>query len=125
MSLSSVALGLLLARIGAFVAVMPLVSARAPRSVRAGMVLVFAAFYVGPASADLVAAPPGSVREVDPIGYGLILARESLIGAAMGFAFGLFLPPGRAGRVRKGSPRAPEPDRGIPGRDCGGRAGHR
>jgi flagellar biosynthetic protein FliR len=92
---SGVALGLLLARIGAFVAVMPLFSGRAPRSVRAGMVIVLAAFYLGPASAGLGALPPGSVREVDPIRYGLVLARESLIGAAMGLAFGLFLLPAR------------------------------
>lgn len=95
MTLSSVALGLLLARIGAFVAVMPLVAARAPRTVRVGVVLVLAVFYIGPAGTALAASPPGSVREVDPIRYGLILARESLIGAAMGFAFGLFLLPGR------------------------------
>lgn len=95
MTLSSVALGLLLARIGAFVAVMPLFSTNTPRALRAGMVLVFAAFYIGPASADLVALPPGSVRDADPVRYGLVLVRESLIGAAMGFAFGLFLLPGR------------------------------
>ncbi len=95
MSISGVALGLLLARIGAFVAVMPLFSARAPRLVRAGMVIVFAAFYIGPASADLGAIPPGSVQTVDPIRYGLVLGREALIGAAMGLAFGLFLLPGR------------------------------
>ena len=95
MTLSSVALGLLLARIGAFVSVMPLFSARTPRLVRAGMVLVFAAFYIGPAAADLGNLPPGSVREVDPIRYGLVLVREALIGAAMGLAFGLFLLPGR------------------------------
>lgn len=95
MTLSSVALGLLLARIGAFVAVMPLFSARAPRLVRAGMVIVFAAFYIGPASADLGAVPPGSARDVDALRFGLVLVREALIGAAMGLAFGLFLLPGR------------------------------
>ncbi len=95
MSISGIALGLLLARIGAFVAVMPLFAARTPRLVRVGMVLVFAAFYVGPAATDLGALPPGSVQNVDPIRYGLVVFRESLIGAAMGLAFGLFLLPAR------------------------------
>ena len=95
MTISGIALGLLLARIGAFVSVMPLFSGRAPRSVRAGMVLVFAAFYVGPASADLGTLPAGSIRDVDTLRYGLVVTREALIGAAMGLAFGLFLLPGR------------------------------
>jgi flagellar biosynthesis protein FliR len=84
--------GLLLARIGAFVAVMPLFGARTPRLVRVGFVLALAAFYLS-AAPPKVAAPAGT--EIESLRYGLALARESLIGAAMGFAFGLFLLPAR------------------------------
>lgn len=95
MSVSGVALGLLFARIGAFVAVMPLFAARTPRLVRVGMTLVFTVFYVSQAAADLGKLPGGSVQTVDPVRYGLVVFREALIGAAMGFAFGLFLLPAR------------------------------
>jgi flagellar biosynthetic protein FliR len=86
--------GLLLARLGAFVAVMPLFSARTPRAVRAGFVIALAAFYLG-SSPPQASAPPAGTLEVDSLRYGLALVRESLIGAAMGFAFGLFLLPAR------------------------------
>jgi flagellar biosynthetic protein FliR len=85
--------GLLLARLGAFVGVMPLFGSRTPRAVRVGFVVALAGFYLG-------AEPPGSaVRggtiEVESFRYALALVREGLIGAAMGFAFGLFLLPAR------------------------------
>lgn len=86
--------GLLLARLGAFVAVMPLFSARTPRTVRAGLVLALAAFYLSTAPPPLEAAKPDAI-EVESLRYGLALVREALIGAAMGFAFGLFLLPAR------------------------------
>ncbi len=86
--------GLLLARLGAFVAVMPLFSARAPRLVKAGFVLALAAFYLNTAPPANI-QPPGDQLEVESLRYGLALAREALIGAAMGFAFGLFLLPAR------------------------------
>lgn len=87
--------GLLLARLGAFVAVMPLFSARTPRLVRAGFVLALAAFYLNTAPPQMEAQPNAAPVEVDSLRYGLAIAREGLIGAAMGFAFGLFLLPAR------------------------------
>jgi len=86
--------GLLLARLGAFVAVMPLFSARTPRLVRAGLVLALAAFYLNTTPPPANAPPQGPI-EVESLRYGLALTREGLIGAAMGFAFGLFLLPAR------------------------------
>lgn len=85
--------GLLLARIGAFVAVMPLFGARTPRMVRVGFVMALAAFYLS-TNPPKATAPQG-FTEIESVRYGLALARESLIGAAMGFAFGLFLLPPR------------------------------
>lgn len=95
MIISVVALGLLLARIGAFVAVFPLFANRTPRLVRVGMVLVLAVFYVTQAKASLGPLPPGTQGEIDSLCYGLVLIREAMIGTAMGLAFGLFLLPAR------------------------------
>ena len=47
------------------------------------------------------ASKEAGLPAVDPVRYGLALVRESLLGAAMGFAFGLFLLPARvAGEVQ-------------------------
>lgn len=87
--------GLLLARVGTFVAVMPPFASRTPRSVRAALAIALTAFY-------LSAIPPGwdaefakHAGEPDPVRYGLALVRESLIGASLGFVFALFLLPAR------------------------------
>ena len=83
---------LILARVGTFVAIMPLFADRSPRTVRAGLALVLAIFYftaVGPrwdASMASTARASGLV-------FATALAREALIGAVMGFAFSLFLLP--------------------------------
>ncbi|MCS6866411.1 MAG: flagellar biosynthetic protein FliR [Gemmataceae bacterium] len=84
--------GLLLARLGAFVAVMPLWGARTPRGVRIGLVVALAGFYLGSASPPQ-AGPPGVA--IDSVRYGLTLVREALLGAALGFALNLFLLPVR------------------------------
>ena len=86
--------GLLLARLGAFVAVMPLFGARTPRLVRVGFVIALAAFYLSTDPPKSEAGARGLI-EVESLRYALALAREILIGAAMGFAFGLFLLPAR------------------------------
>jgi flagellar biosynthetic protein FliR len=91
---TAIYVGLLLARIGAFVAVMPLFSARAPLLVRVGFVVALTAFYLGTAPPQMLAQPAGAL-ELESFRYGFALARETLIGAAMGFAFGLFLLPAR------------------------------
>jgi flagellar biosynthetic protein FliR len=91
---AAVYVGLLLARLGAFVAVMPLFGARTPRMVRIGFVLALAAFYLSTVPPGALTQPPGAM-EVESLRYALALAREGLIGAGLGFAFGLFLVPAR------------------------------
>ena len=95
-NVAAVYAGLLLARLGAFVAVMPLFSARTPRAIRAGFVVALAAFYLGAAPPKLAPGTPvGTVTDIESFRYALALARETLLGAAMGFVFGLFLLPAR------------------------------
>ncbi len=83
--------GLILARVGTFVAVMPLFADRAPRIVRVGLALALAVFYftaIGPKWDPAIAAAHSATWL-----YALALLREAVIGAAMGFAFSLFLLP--------------------------------
>ena len=91
----AVYVGLILARVGAFVAVFPPFAGPTPRLVRVGLAIALTAFYVGAVgpgwNADLARQP----ADVQPVVYGAALVREALIGAAMGFAFGLFLLPAR------------------------------
>jgi flagellar biosynthetic protein FliR len=88
--------GLLLARLGAFVAVMPLFGAQTPRTVRVGLALALAAFYLGTDPPKLAkGGAVGTVTEIESLRYALALVRETLLGGAMGFAFGLFLLPAR------------------------------
>lgn len=87
--------GLLLARIGAFVAVAPPFAGRTPRMVRAGFALALAAFYISAAAPTWDAAFAKQGADVHPVRYAVALIREAIIGSAMGFAFGLFLLPAR------------------------------
>jgi flagellar biosynthetic protein FliR len=83
--------GLILTRVGTFVAVMPLFADRAPRTVRAGLAVALAVFYfsaVGPRWDAAAAA-----TKANSVLFALSLGREALIGAAMGFAFSMFLLP--------------------------------
>lgn len=91
----AVYVGLILARVGAFVAVMPIFSAQTPRTVRAAFALVLTAFYVGAVAPTWDNDLAAQANDVHPLLYGLALVRESLIGVALGFAFGLFLLPAR------------------------------
>ncbi len=84
--------GLILARVGTFVAVMPLFADRAPRTVRAGLALALAVFYFS-AVAPRWDAGMASAVNTNAVSFALALGREALIGAAMGFAFSLFLLP--------------------------------
>ncbi len=87
--------GLLLARVGAFVAVMPPFAAHTPRSVRAAFALALAAFYLSAAAPTWDGAFARAASDVHPLRYALALFRETLLGASMGFAFALFLLPAR------------------------------
>lgn len=85
---------LVLARVGAFVAVMPLFSGRGtPRLVRVGLALSLSVFWL----ASLV--PPPELARLRSLGdlpwlvFGLALGREALLGALVGLLFSLFLAP--------------------------------
>lgn len=91
MEVVTVYFGLILTRIGTFVAVMPLFADRAPRLVRAGLAVALAVFYftaVGPRWDAAASTAKGT-----SLMFFLALGREALIGAAMGFAFSMFLLP--------------------------------
>lgn len=87
--------GLILARIGAFVAVLPPSAAQTPRLVRVGLALALAAFYVGTIGPGWDPDLAARAADIHPLRYAIALVRETLIGSAMGFAFGLFLLPAR------------------------------
>ena len=87
--------GLLLARIGAFVAVMPPFAARTPRTVRAAFAVVLTVFYLYSAAPHWDADFAARAADAHPLRYALALIREALLGASMGFAFALFLLPAR------------------------------
>jgi flagellar biosynthesis protein FliR len=89
-------IGLILARVGVFVAVMPPFANRTPRTVRAAFAIALTAFYFGSATPACDAAFLAAAQvEIHPVRYAIALLRESLIGASMGFAFALFLLPAR------------------------------
>jgi flagellar biosynthetic protein FliR len=89
-------LGLVVARVGTAVAVMPLFGDRTtPRMIKAGVALALSLFWFS----SLDTLPEPSVLEA--LGgaswatYALVVGREALLGAVLGFAFGLFLVPAR------------------------------
>ncbi len=86
---------LILVRVGTFVTIMPLFgSQNVPRTVKVGFtlaltVLWFTVFGLGPDS-ELEWA-----RQANWFAVGLAMGREAILGAMMGYAFGLFLLPAR------------------------------
>jgi flagellar biosynthesis protein FliR len=87
--------GLLLARVGTFVAVIPPFATRTPRSVRASFAMILTLFYVTSAAPTWDAEFARQTIDLHPARYALALVRESLLGACIGFAFALFLLPVR------------------------------
>lgn len=88
--------GLVLARVAAFVAFMPLFGGRnVPRSVKAGFATALAGFWVG--SVDLGKLPVLSDPSLQAVWlpFGLTLLREAFLGALLGYGFGLVLVPAR------------------------------
>jgi flagellar biosynthetic protein FliR len=88
---------LLLARVGAFVAVLPIFGGQAlPRLVRVGLTMALTVMWAGslagdPGTAEWLAQP----LETSWLGFGIALGREAVLGLLLGFAFGLFLVPAR------------------------------
>lgn len=87
--------GLILARVGTFVAIMPLFAGRTPRLVRVNLAIILAIFYFVAVGPRWDAQFAKQAADLHWLAYALALVRESLIGAAMGFAFSMFLLPAR------------------------------
>jgi flagellar biosynthetic protein FliR len=87
---------LVLTRVGAFVAVLPLFGAvNVPRTVKAGLAFALATVWFGNAA---VAVPPELLNrplETSWFAYGVAVGREAVLGALLGYAFGLFQVPAR------------------------------
>jgi flagellar biosynthesis protein FliR len=96
MALYAAYIGLILARVGVFVAVMPPFANRTPRTVRAAFAIALTAFYFGSSlpmwDAQFLEA---AKADLDPVRYAVALVREALIGASLGFTFALLLLPAR------------------------------
>jgi flagellar biosynthetic protein FliR len=91
----AVYVSLVIARVGAFVAVMPLFSGRTPRTVRAALALALATFYLSQIAPAWDRHVAGQAGEIHWLAYSLAMLRETILGAGMGFAFNLFLLPPR------------------------------
>jgi flagellar biosynthetic protein FliR len=87
--------GLILARVSAFVATIPYLGGRfVPRLVKAGTALALTCFWFaesGATSLSVVIA----MNEQPWLAFALAVARETIIGCALGYVFGLFLVPFR------------------------------
>lgn len=87
--------GLILARVSAFVATIPYLGGRfVPRLVKAGAALALALFWfaeAGPGALQYVAR----LADQTWVSFTLAVAREVILGAALGYVFGLFLVPFR------------------------------
>lgn len=87
---------LILARVAAFVAVLPLLGpGTTPRTVKVGLSVALAVLYFRLLGAG--AAPAGLVVDgsVSWLAFAVVLAKETLLGAFMGYAMGLVLLPVR------------------------------
>ncbi len=87
---------LILARVGTAVAVMPLFGGRnTPHLIKAGLTLALAVFWFGALPAPPDAALWERLAQGPMLGLSLVLGREMVLGAVLGFAFNLFLVPAR------------------------------
>jgi flagellar biosynthetic protein FliR len=87
--------GLILARVSSFIATIPYLGGRnVPRTIKAGASLALTCFWFaqsGATSIQVVVA----MDEQPWLAFGMAVGREVLIGAALGYVFGLFLVPFR------------------------------
>jgi flagellar biosynthetic protein FliR len=88
---------LIFARVAAFVAVMPLFSGRVPRVIRAAFALVLACYYFSIVNPDWDLSVAEQKVQVSAVAFALAMIRETILGAAMGLALGMFLLPARIG----------------------------
>jgi flagellar biosynthesis protein FliR len=87
--------GLIFARVGAIVAVMPLFAGRTPMMARVSLALALSIFYFAQVNPEWDATIARKAASLDGVTYATLLIRELLLGAALGFAFNLFLLPAR------------------------------
>jgi len=87
---------LVLTRVGAFVAVLPLFGGVAvPRTVKAGLAFALATVWFGNVADALPTGLLTASPETSWFAYGLAVGREAVLGALLGYAFGLFQVPAR------------------------------
>jgi flagellar biosynthetic protein FliR len=91
-----VSFSLIVARVGTFVAILPLFGSRqAPGLVKVGLALGLASLWFGAlGTAPAVEFPHGSATTLW-LAYPIALGREAIIGAVLGYGFSLFLLPAR------------------------------
>lgn len=87
--------GLVLTRVAAWSAAVPLLAGRTPRLVRVGLVGVLAIFYLGGHPPPWDERWAMQAEHISALAYALALLREAVIGAALGLLFGLWLLPAR------------------------------
>lgn len=87
--------GLILARVSAFVATIPYLGGRfVPRLVKAGTALALSCFWFSESGATSLSVVM-SMNDLPWLAFSLAVAREAIIGCALGYVFGLFLVPFR------------------------------
>jgi flagellar biosynthesis protein FliR len=86
---------LYLARVGAFVAVLPQWGGVSlPKLVKVGLTLALTCFWFGSGIGRIPASAwVGHTGHISWVAFGVATAQESILGALMGYAFGLFLVP--------------------------------
>lgn len=87
---------LILVRVGAFVAAMPLFGGRnVPRMVKVGLSVALASMWFGSYGITPSVSLMLSAANIHWVSYLIAIGREVIFGAMLGFAFGLFLLPTR------------------------------
>src|SRR5262245_17861705 len=90
------AYSLVLARVGSFVAFLPVLGGKqVPRLVKLGTTVALACVWFGSADTTAVRELLGRSPNALWWGYGLAAGREAALGAVLGYAFALFLVPVR------------------------------
>jgi flagellar biosynthetic protein FliR len=87
---------LVLSRVGAFVSVLPVLGGpTTPRTVKTGLAVALAAFHISTAleAGRLPAGPLVTAARLSWLACGLLVGREAVLGALLGYALGLVLLP--------------------------------
>jgi flagellar biosynthetic protein FliR len=91
-----VSFSLILARVGTFVAALPFLGGRlVPRSIKVGLTVSLSSMWFFSHGYASINSPLLPAEGIHWLAFGVALARESLLGAVLGYAFSLFLVPAR------------------------------